>query len=120
MEKDKSLREIDEIVELSALYDFYGALLKEKHRRIFEDYVWNNYSLAEIASGQQMTRQGVYDVINRCRGKLRGYEEKLHLVEKFRKTKGKLRQIEAVAGKSADGAAAEQIAALAEEIYDIF
>lgn len=119
MEKEKSLRELDEIVELSALYDFYGALLKENHRRIFEDYVWNNYSLSEIAADQQITRQGVYDIINRCRTRLREYEEKLQLVDKFQRTKEKLRQIEEIAESGKDSAVAKKIAVLAEEIYEI-
>ncbi len=119
LEKDKSLREPDELVELSNLYDFYGALLKENHRRVFEDYVWHNYSLAEIAGEQQMTRQGVYDIVRRCRTKLRGYEEKLHLVEKFQVMKVKLQQMEEVAGRGQDEALSKEIAVLAEEIYDI-
>ena len=119
MEKEKSLREIDEIVELSALYDFYGALLKDNHRRIFEDYVWNNYSLSEIAVEQQITRQGVYSIINSCRVRLREYEEKLRLVDKFQRTREKLEQIEKIAGSGKDNVTAEKITALAEEIYEI-
>ena len=119
MEKEKSLRELDEIVELSALYDFYGALLKENHRRIFEDYVWNNYSLSEIATEQQITRQGVYDIINRCRTRLRGYEEKLQLVDKFQRTREKLKQMEEIAESGTDRTVAERINVLAEEIYEI-
>lgn len=119
MEKEKSLRELEEIVELSNLYDFYGALLKENHRRVFEDYVWNNYSLAEIAVQQQITRQGVYDIIRRCRTKLREYEEKLRLVEKFQLTKEKLQQIERIATSGQDDRVAEHITILAKEIYEI-
>lgn len=116
---EKSLREIDELVELSNLYDFYGALLKESHRRVFEDYVWNNYSLAEIAADQEITRQGVYDIVKRCRTKLREYEEKLQLVEKFLKTKEKLQQIEEIAREGQDSEAAREITLLAKEIYEI-
>ena len=116
---EKSLREIDEIVELSILYDFYGALLKESHRRVFEDYVWNNYSLAEIAAEQHITRQGVYDIVKRCRTKLREYEEKLQLVEKFQKTKEKLQQIEGIAKEGQDSETAREITLLAQEIYEI-
>lgn len=119
MEKEKSLRELDEIVELSNLYDFYGALLKENHRRVFEDYVWNNYSLAEIAVEQQITRQGVYDIIRRCRTRLREYEEKLGLVEKFQMTKEKLQQIEGIAKSGEDAELAREITLLAEDIYEI-
>lgn len=119
MENEKSLRELDELVELSNLYDFYGALLKENHRRVFEDYVWHNYSLAEIAGEQHITRQGVYDIVRRCRTRLREYEEKLHLVEKFQVTKGKLQQIEEIAKRGQDDEISRKIAELAEEIYDI-
>ena len=38
MDKESTDR-LQEIVELSLLYDFYGELLKENQKRIFEDYV---------------------------------------------------------------------------------
>ncbi|MCH5265684.1 MAG: DNA-binding protein [Lachnospiraceae bacterium] len=119
MEKEVSLKEPKEIVELSYLYDFYGALLKEKHRLIFEDYILNDFSLSEIAEERQMTRQGVYDVVRRCRIKLREYEERLQLVYKFRQTREKLEQIETIARAGGDKEAAQVIARLAEEIYDM-
>lgn len=114
-----SLAEPDEIVELSTLYDFYGALLKENHRMIFEDYVWNNLSLGEIAAERQITRQGVYDVVKRCRIRLREYEDKLQLVHKFVQTKERLQKIESIAQSAEDTKAAEAITKLAEEIYDM-
>lgn len=116
---EKSLSEPDEIVELSYLYDFYGALLKENHRLIFEDYVLNNLSLGEIAREHQITRQGVYDIVRRCRIRLREYEDKLQLVCKFQQTKQKLQEIESIARAGADRELTEQITRLAEEIYDI-
>lgn len=120
MEKEeKSLSEPEEIVALSYLYDFYGALLKENHRMIFEDYVLNNLSLGEIARERQITRQGVYDIVRRCRIRLRGYEEKLHLVQRFERTREKLKQIETIAREGQDARAAKEIAALAEEIYEL-
>lgn len=119
MEKENSLPELDEIVELSYLYDFYGNLLKEKHRIIFEDYVLNNLSLAEIAREHEITRQGVYDVVRRCRIRLKEYEEKLQLVHKFQETKERLQQIEAIAGQCADEKTAHAIEKLAGEIYDM-
>lgn len=113
------MTELDEIVELSYLYDFYGALLKENHRDIFEDYILNDLSLGEIARERGITRQGVYDVVKRCRTKLRQYEEKLHLVHKFQLMKEKLQEIEGIAGKGQDKESALAITELAEEIYDI-
>ena len=35
--------EMDERVELSMLYDFYGALLKENQREMFEAYIQDDY-----------------------------------------------------------------------------
>ena len=119
MEKKNSLPELDEIVELSYLYDFYGNLLKEKHRIIFEDYVLNNLSLAEIAREHEITRQGVYDVVRRCRLRLKEYEEKLQLVQKFQQTKDRLQEIENIAEEHADEKTAHAIAKLAEEMYEM-
>lgn len=114
-----SLAEPDEIVELSTLYDFYGPLLKENHRMIFEDYVWNNLSLGEIAGQREITRQGVYDVVKRCRKKLREYEEKLQLVSKFEQTRTCLMRIESAAKNAGDSDSTREITELAEEIYRI-
>lgn len=80
---------MDELVRMSLLYDFYGVLLKEHKRHIFEDYVLNDYSLGEIAKAENMTRQGVYDMVKRCAGELKGYEEKLQLIRKFDRIKEK-------------------------------
>ncbi len=81
-QNERSLTTPEEIAELSALYDTYGNLLKDGQRDIFEAYVLDNLSLSEIAEEQKMTRQGVYDTINRTRKKLREYDEKLGLMER--------------------------------------
>ena len=114
-----SLTDVKEIVRLSNLYDFYGPLLKDKHREIFEDYVWNNLSLGEIANEREITRQGVYDVVRRCRIRLREYEEKLRLVYRFQQTKKKLEEIVVVATETEVPGLADRIMKLTQEIYDI-
>lgn len=81
------MEEVNELLELAMLYDFYGELLKEHNKQIFEDCILNDLSLSEVADAEGITRQGVHDVVKRCSKKLRGYEEKLHLVERFDKTK---------------------------------
>ena len=78
---------IEERVELSLLYDFYGALLKENQRRMFEASILDDFNLAEIAEDENITRQGVHDAIKRACKQLREYEQKLGLVEKFEKQK---------------------------------
>ena len=69
------------------LYDFYGELLTEHQKRVYEDVVLNDMSLSEIAEELGISRQGVHDLVKRCDKILAGYEEKLHLVERFWKTK---------------------------------
>ena len=51
---------IEERVELSMLYDFYGALLKENQQRMFEACILDDYGYTEIAEEEGISRQGVY------------------------------------------------------------
>lgn len=74
---------LKDIVELTRLYDLYGELLNDHNRVIFEDYVLNNYSLGEIASDQDISRQGVRDTVIRCSKKLREFEDKLGFLRKL-------------------------------------
>lgn len=84
---------MESIVKQSLLYDFYGELLTEHQRTIYEDVVFNDMSLGEIAQEQGISRQGVHDLIKRCDRILGGYEEKLHLVSKFRQTRQMVEEI---------------------------
>ena len=85
---------MEKIVRQGLLYDFYGELLTEHQRHIYEDVVFNDLSLSEIAQDQGISRQGVHDLVKRCDRILEGYEGKLHLVEKFQVTKKLAGQIE--------------------------
>lgn len=71
-----------EALTLARYFDSYGALFDEHQREIFEDYICNDMSLAEIADREGMTRQGVSDLVKRISRKLREYEESLHLSER--------------------------------------
>ena len=74
-----------DIFKSSLLYDFYGELLTEHQKEIYEDFILNDLSLGEIAQDRGISRQGVHDLVKRCDKILNGYEEKLHLVERFTK-----------------------------------
>ena len=84
---------MEEKLEQAYLYDFYGELLNEHQRQVYEDFVFNDLSLGEIASEEGISRQGVADLIKRCNKKLLDYEAKLHLVEKFMSRKSDIRRI---------------------------
>ena len=84
--------QVEKFVEQTLLYDFYGELLTEHQRRIYEDVILNDYSLSEVADELGISRQGVHDNLRRCSRALEGYEEKLHLVEKFVSVREKVRR----------------------------
>lgn len=85
---------MERIFEQNLLYDFYGELLTPHQQKVYEDAVYNDMSLSEIAEEYGISRQGVHDLLKRCDKLLQGYESKLHLVEKFMGAKEKIRQID--------------------------
>ena len=85
---------MEKIVKQGLLYDFYGALLNDHQRSIYESVVYDNMSLSEIASEQGISRQGVHDLIKRCDKTLEEYENRLHLVERFMAIKEEVETIE--------------------------
>ena len=54
---------MEKIVEQGILYDFYGELLTEHQRRLYEDAVYNDLSLREIADENGISRQGVHNLL---------------------------------------------------------
>ena len=80
---------MEKILENTLLYDFYGELLTEKQRRLFEMHFYDDLSLGEIGDIEGISRQGVSRQLKRCEEALREYEAKLKLVEKFLKIKEK-------------------------------
>ena len=74
---------MEKIVRQSMLYDFYGELLTEHQKSVYEDVVNNDMSYSEIARLNNISRQGVYDMVRRCDKILEEYEEKLMLVHKL-------------------------------------
>lgn len=110
---------MEKIVEQGLLYDFYGELLTEHQRNVYEGVVFNDMSLSEIAEEQGISRQGVHDLVKRCNKILAGYEEKLKLVQKFNQTKQMVEEIKELAGaykRTGDKDLIDQIEALSEEI----
>ena len=111
---------IEERVELSLLYDFYGALLKENQRRMFEASILDDYNLAEIAEDENITRQGVHDAIKRACKQLREYEKKLGLVEKFEKQKELVKKLHIILKgmNIGDEGELEEVYSIIDEILD--
>ena len=100
---------MEKIARQGLLYDLYGALLTEHQRQIYEDIVLYDLSLSEIAQERGISRQGVHDLVKRCDRILEGYEEKLHLVEKFEETKKLAREIQSLTRELAETGRADLI-----------
>lgn len=114
---------MEKIVKQALLYDFYGELLNEHQKSIYEDSVLNDYSLSEIAESNNVSRQAVHDILKRCSAILEEYESKLHLVEKFEQTKQAVENIHKLTGEymeSRDLTCIEEIELICNNLLDNF
>ena len=66
------------------LLDFYGNTLPEDQRDVLTAYYFEDLSLAEIAEGRGLTRQGVRASIKRGEKQLLFLEERLGLCGEYR------------------------------------
>ncbi len=74
---------LEKMVEIGFLFDFYGKLLTDKQQETMTLYYYDDLSLGEIAERLAISRQGVYDHLQRGEELLRDYEKKLQLVKKY-------------------------------------
>jgi predicted DNA-binding protein YlxM (UPF0122 family) len=114
---------MEKIVEQALLYDFYGELLNDHQKHIYEEFVLNDLSLSEIAEEQGISRQGVHDLIKRCNHILAGYEQKLHLMEKFINAKEKINRINELSRqfeKTKQNEIVEEIQKISNQILEEF
>ncbi len=69
------------------LFDYYGELFTDKQKNYFIDYYFNNYTLTEIASNYNVSRNAVFKNIKDIEKKLDYYESKLNLYKKGKEIK---------------------------------
>ena len=84
-------------LHMAILFDFYGELLTDKQREYFDLYHNEDLSLSEIAEKAGITRNGVYDIINRAEGILIKTEAKTGIVKKWLETRKDIESIKALA-----------------------
>ena len=101
------------------LYDFYGELLNEHQKDIYEAYVLEDLSLKEIADDKGISRQGVSDLLHRCTNTLEEYEEKLHLIEKFGNVRSKVDEIVSLTEDSVSEDNLNKIRMISDEILEV-
>jgi predicted DNA-binding protein YlxM (UPF0122 family) len=84
---------LEKTVEVGILFDYYGKLLTEKQQKTIRLYYHHDLSMGEIATKVDISRQGVYDHLNRGEKLLRDYEKEMNLIKKYHQFKNKLDQI---------------------------
>ncbi|MDR1801379.1 MAG: DNA-binding protein [Lachnospiraceae bacterium] len=76
---------MDDRFTQSLLFDFYGELLTDRQKEIFEKYISEDLSLSELSEEYGISRQGIHDLITRSNKTLLDYEAKLGIMERFLK-----------------------------------
>ncbi len=79
----KAVRVMAKDLTVSILLDFYGELLTPKQAEALDLYYNQDLSLAEIAEGMSVSRQGVRAFIKQGEGHLSEFEEKLGMAKRF-------------------------------------
>lgn len=85
---------LEDGIYFSHLFDYYGELFTEKQCLYFEEYYFNNLTLAEISENYNVSRNAVHKMIKETNLKLLYYEEKLKLYEKSMKIKEIIKDLE--------------------------
>lgn len=93
---------MEDIIKLGKLYDFYGELLTDHQKEIYEDLVYNDLSISEIAQDHGISRQGAHDLIKRINNILSNYEKKLGLVSRFDNIKHQVESIDKLTKEEKD------------------
>ena len=81
---------------LNELFDLYGAMLTEKQKNYFILYYQEDFSLAEIAEEEDISRNAVYDDLKRTENILTSMEEKLGFLKRIEVTRADLYKIASV------------------------
>lgn len=68
---------------MNMLFDFYEPLLTGRQQTFLKHYFQDDFSLVEIASYFNISRQAVYEHIKRAEQMLESYEVKLGLLSMF-------------------------------------
>ena len=94
---------------MALLFDYYGELLTEKQKTYFDLYYNQDFSLAEIAEEEGISRQGVHDTLMRTELALRKFEEKTGIVARAMERRNALQTIAKAARQMSDKALAKTI-----------
>ncbi len=83
-------------MKIAYLLDFYGEALDERCGSILRSYYEDDLSLAEIAAGENISRQGVRHIIKKGEESLEFLEEKLGLAAHYAELISQTKKLEEV------------------------
>ena len=90
---------MDSIVKKSLLFDFYGELLTDHQKKVYNEYIQNDLSVTEMAGLLGISRQGAHDMIRRCEKIMNDYESRLGLLGHYGNVKKMVAEIQRCAGE---------------------
>ena len=110
-------------LKFAYLLDFYGAALDEHTESVMKAYYDDDLSLAEVAEGVGISRQGVRHIIKRGEEQLEFLESKLGLLKKHESLDAAAARLRELATSLRDpscdpGAVAEAIEGVADGISE--
>lgn len=82
--------DINKMLEIELLYSQYAPLLTAKQKDILSMYYKEDYSLGEISSILEISRQSVFDSLKRTEKSLKEYEKKLGFVDRLNRIEKEL------------------------------
>ncbi|HHW07997.1 MAG TPA: YlxM family DNA-binding protein [Clostridia bacterium] len=109
------------MTRIAWLYSFYGSLLTERQRSLVELYYHQDYSLAEIAALEGVSRQAVHDLLKRAESALEEYEASLHLFSKHLQQQELVEQIRALlSAGDVDRTLVEEVSRLLTKLLEVY
>ena len=102
-------------LKFAYLLDFYGGVLDEHTETVMKAYYDDDLSLAEVAEGVGISRQGVRHVIKRGEEQLEFLESRLSLAARHERVESAIEELKALSSTLSD-VDRERILALAEII----
>ena len=98
------------------LVEIYGKLLTEKQYQVISDYYNEDLSLSEIAENNNISRQGVRDIIKKGESKLFEYEEKLQIMKKTQENEKTIQLILSQLSKIQDNSSDKKVEKILNEV----
>lgn len=108
---------LDKRLQMSDLFDVYGALLTDKQQLSLTRYLLEDYSLAEIGEEIGASRQAAYDLVHRAQETMHEMEAQLGFVARTKQTRALIAEIMEHLQNNVDLDAAKRAANKLEALY---